>query len=174
MKAMRWVIFGMAVSAAAPALAADHLDVKPGLWSMTMQTQMSGVPSVDLSKVPLAQRAMVQKMMAAQMGKAAKPKAFKSCLTEADLAKPTVFQGENDPLCRVVVKKVTASEVQYGEECTGAHARRVTADFKAANAESVTGTSQAVSQGVTVDVAISGKWVGADCGSVKPGHAQFQ
>jgi hypothetical protein len=174
MKAMRWVIFGMAVSAAAPALAADHLDVKPGLWSMTMQTQMGGVPNVDLSKVPVAQRAIVQKMMAAQMGKAAKPKAFESCLTEADLSKPLAFQGENDPLCKVSVKKITASEVQYGEECTGAHARSVTTDFKAANEESVSGRSRAVSQGVTVEVAISGKWVGADCGAVKPGHAQFQ
>jgi hypothetical protein len=175
MKTMRLMIpVLVAAGAAAPALAADHLDVKPGLWSMSMNTEASGVPNMDLSKVPAAQRAMMQKMIAAQMGKALKPKTFKSCLTEEQLSKPIAFQGENDPSCEVIVKKSTPAEVQYSEECTGAHQRSVTADFKAASETSVTGKSHVVSQGMTIDVAISGTWVAADCGAVKPGHAQFQ
>lgn len=168
------MISALAAATASPALAADHLDVKPGLWSMTMNTQASGAPSMDLSKVPAAQQAMMKKMIAAQMGKALKAKTFKSCLTEEQLAKPIAFQGENDPSCKVVVKKSTPSEVQYSEECTGAHPRSVTANFKAASETSVTGKSHVVSQGMTVDVSIGGTWVGADCGTVKPGHAQFQ
>jgi hypothetical protein len=167
------VVVGLAV----PALAAELPNVKLGLWEMTWSAQTNGkMPSVDLSKVPAAQQAMAQSMMKNAMAQMGKPHSFKTCIGEEQLKKAASFDYNKDPSCTTTVLKSSSTELQVKQVCTGKHPHTVSIDYKAATPESVAGsahvdmTGDSASGGMAVDSKMSGKWLGEDCGALKPGQ----
>ncbi len=167
----------IAIGLAVPALAAELPNVKLGLWEMTWSAQTNGkMPNVDLSKVPAAQQAMAQSMMKNAMAQMGKPHSFKTCIGEEQLKKGVSFDYNKDPSCTTTVLKSSSSELQAKQVCTGKHPRTVSFDYKAATPESVSGSAQvdmtgdSEAGGMAVASKMSGKWLGADCGSLKPGQ----
>jgi len=179
MTGLRLVSVAAAIAAglAAPAFAAELPNVKLGLWEMTWSAQTNGkMPSVDLSKVPAAQQAMAQSMMKNAMAQMGKPHSFKTCIGEEQLKKGASFDYNKDPSCTTSVLKSSSSELQAKQVCTGKHPRTVSFDYKATTPESVSGsthvdmTGDSAAGGMAVDSKMSGKWLGGDCGSLKPGQ----
>lgn len=78
----------VAVSAAGTV---QPLQVKPGLWQVTLNNQIAGMPAIPadmqarLAAMPPEQRAKIEAMMQKEFGGAPQGRTFKSCLTEKDL-----------------------------------------------------------------------------------------
>jgi hypothetical protein len=166
------VAAAIAVGLAVPAFATELPNVKLGLWEMTVSMQVKGMPSVDLSKVPADKQAMAQSMMKNAMAQMGKPHTFKTCIGQDQLKKGVSFDDSKDPSCTTTVLKSSATELQVKQVCTGKRPRTVSFDYTATTPESVSGTGHAdMNGGMAADSKVSGKWLGADCGSLKPGQA---
>jgi hypothetical protein len=160
---------------ARPALSAELPNVKLGLWEMTWSVQTNAkLPTVDLSKVPAAQQALAQSMMKNAMAQMGKPHTYKTCIGEEQLKKGASFDFNKDPSCTTTVLKSSTAELQVKQVCTGKNPRTVSVDYKAATPEAVSGTAHvdASTNGnaIAADSKMSGKWLGDDCGKLKPGQ----
>jgi hypothetical protein len=171
------VASAVALGLTVPALATDLPNVKLGLWEMNVSVQMKGMPSVDMSKIPADKQAMAQSMMKNAMAQMGKPHIFKTCISEEQLKKGVSFNDNKDPSCTTTVVKSSSTELQVKQVCTGKHPRTMTVDYKAVTQESVSGsahvdmTGDSGAGGMAANSKISGKWLGADCGTLKPGQA---
>jgi hypothetical protein len=155
------------------AVAADtpNLKVKMGLWEMTTHVQLSGAPIIPddvLQKLPPEQRARMQAALAGLN----KPRVLKECMTPDRLSKGFKVGERDDGDCKTTILTNTSSELALKSECSDSGGARVSNVRIIANgSESVTGTvsSVATREGKTVNVnaGVEGKWLGADCGSVK-------
>jgi hypothetical protein len=160
-----------------PALSADLPNIKLGLWEMTWTVNTNGsMPSVDLSKLPPAKQAMAQAAMKSAMAQMGKPHANKVCIGEEQLKKGASFGFDKDPDCTTTVLKSSSTELQVKQVCTGKRPRTISIDYKAASPESVSGVSHVemgagTPTGIAADGKMSGKWLGADCGTLKPGQS---
>jgi hypothetical protein len=168
------IVAGFAV----PALATDLPNVRLGLWEITWSAQTNGkMPNVDLSKVPAAQQAMMQSMMKNVMAQMGKPRSLKTCIGEEQIKKGLSFNDNKDPSCTTTVLKSSATDLEVKQVCTGKHPRTVSIEYKVTTPESVTGgahvdtAGDSAAGGIAVDSKMSGKWLAADCGSLKPGQA---
>ena len=163
------------LSSALPALSTELPNVKLGLWEMTWSVQTNGkMPNIDLSKVPAAQQAMAQAMMKKAMAQMGKPHTFKTCIGEEQLKKGASFDFSKDPSCTTTVLKSSSTELQVKQVCTGKNPRTVSVDYVAATPESVSGTAHvdasAGGNAMAADSKMSGNWLAADCGTLKPGQ----
>jgi hypothetical protein len=161
--------FGVSAAQAGPVT----LNVRPGLWEMTIAGQGSGMPPIPagiLARMSPEQRAKFQAAMAARIGAGSKPHAYKSCITAATLRRG-FDTGESNARrkCTQTILSSSASAMDGREECTGGRVH-VTGRFHfvSPNPETVKGTIDlVVNDGVhtmTLKHVISGTWVGADCG----------
>lgn len=177
MSTMRMLSLALCASvcfAAASQAASVSLDLKYGLWAITTTGTSSGappVPAADLANLTPAQRAKVAAAMAAAMGAANKPHTYKSCITAASLQRgfkePDLSNG-----CTQTILSSTPTDMQVKVACTGRHPMKGTFHFQASSPEAIAGTvDMTVSEGgrsMKVNRQISGKWLAADCGTVKP------
>ncbi len=153
---------------AAPALAADGLDIKTGLWETTITTQLAGAPAVPpsvLEKMSPEQRA---KMLAAAKQAAARgPSTIveKSCVTAADLQKGAFKAGtdDEDEDCTHKITAQTKSLQQMTLTCTGEMPRTAVFRVEALDREHVKGSIENVSGPSRSSLQISGRWLGNDC-----------
>lgn len=159
--------------------AADVLDVKPGLWEQTMTMEMTGGPAMpqmtpeQLAQLPPAVRARMEGMMGA-------PQTIttKVCHTKESLADAEAY-GRQQNSCTSKVTTMSATKVEYHTDCTGRFTgsgdfvvervdpehTRTTGVLKGVSSAGKKGDSgQPISQKMT----ITGKWLSADCGDVKP------
>jgi hypothetical protein len=166
--------------------AADNINIKPGLWETTTVSQSQGAPAI-----PPEQQAQMDKMRASMspemrarieaaqkkaQANAGAPHVRKSCLTREDLNKPLSFdEGKDDGKCTKTVLKSTASVQEVRVDCKGDRYNSTgTIRVTASNSENWSGTLETtltpVGKGapMTVKTNMSGKWLGADCGDVKP------
>jgi hypothetical protein len=166
----------VALGIAAIAHAQTPMNVKLGLWEMTMTNQMSGMPAmpqVDLSQLPPEQRARVEAMMKARGGMGGgQPMVTKQCITKEKLEKQFYEPHQaKDESCKQTVVSSTASLQELKVECTGNQKMAGTVRFEAVDNEHVKGAvhfdTEAQGHAMTVDSVINGKWVAADCGDVK-------
>jgi hypothetical protein len=162
---------------AVPARAAELPNLKLGLWDMTWSVQMNGkLPNVDLSKLPANQQAMAQGAMKSAMAQMGKPHSYKTCIGEDQLKKGASFNFDKDPACTTTVLKSSATELQVKVVCTGKNPHTISVDYKAETPESVVGSAHvdmgAGGNNMLADSKMTGKWLGADCGSLKPGQVQ--
>ena len=174
---LRILILASAASvalAAAGEAASVSLNLQYGLWEMSSAGTISGappIPAADLAKLSPAQRAQMAAIMATAMGAANKPHTFKSCITAESLQR-----GFKDPEmsngCTQTVLSSTSSDMEVKVACTGRHQMDGTFHFQAASPEALNGTiAMNVTEGgntMKIDRTITGKWVSADCGKVKP------
>ncbi len=150
---------------------APNLDVKMGLWEVTTVSSSAGTPQIDTSKMTPEQAARVQ---AAMRGRAAgQPQAHvtKTCMTKEKFAKGA-FASNDNPNCTQKITANTRSSMDATVVCTGEQPSTSTFHFEASSPTAFTATvkmnmSGGRADGMKVDVALSGKYIGADCGTIK-------
>jgi len=179
MKKQGWMFLLAMTASAVPAAAADSkLNVKPGLWETSMVMNMSGMPQMpaiapeQLAKMPPEQRAKLEAMMKNGSMLGGKPQTSKSCITAEQLKKGPAFDEGTDPTCKRTIVSNSSSQWEMLQECAGTSQRRVSVKYQAVNAETINGQMEMSSSqdGRTISGTgtLQSKWLGADCGSVKP------
>jgi len=177
MLGIRVVLFTLCLGVAAvlPSLAADDtpLAVKPGLWEMTTDSQNSGAPPIPqemLDKMPPEQRAKVEAAIQQSMGP--RHRVDKHCVTQAEIDKgfekmERMSRGD----CTQTVASSSSTLREGSFACSGAQTATGIYRFEASNPESVVVTwDMTMANGgkaMKMKIAMLGKWLGADCGSVK-------
>ena len=168
MKKTIWIAAAL-LAGAALASAQQKIDVKTGLWEVTTVTDASGMPPIDLSKLPPDARAKVEAMMKAKQASGPQTHTTKSCLTEAKLEKD-LFSDEQASCKRTVISS-TPTNIHMKVECTGPRKTSGEGEFTATSRESATGWFKLLSTDgtntMTVNTKITSKWLGASCGDVK-------
>ncbi len=160
--------------AAASQAAPVSLNLKYGLWEITSAGTTSGappIPAAALANLPPAQKAKIQAAMAAAMASANTPHTYKSCVTAE-----SIQRGFKDPElsngCTETVVSSSPTDMEVKIACTGRHQMSGTVHFQASSPEAMNGTvDMTLADGgnsMKVNRQISGKWVSADCGNVKP------
>lgn len=164
------------VPLAAPA--ADRIAAKAGLWEFTHQNANSGVPPIPaevLAKMPPETLAKLQ----AQMQHPA-ARTNRSCITEQDLDRGFNPDDRPNNACKNTVVSHSSTGLEIAVDCTDPGKEHGTAHgtvkFKATSPESMSGTvDMTIAVGdktMTHHSDISGRWLGADCGDVKPSRKQ--
>ena len=142
------------------------LNIKPGLWEMSIQLDMGGaIPGVDMSKMPPEQKAKFEALMAAQKNK---PHVVKSCVTQEEIDKYQVSEADKDTSCKTTVTKSTATLVEMSQTCSGPAAGTREARIEALTPTTMKMVSKSTSgRGAGTTVNMDGKWLGTDCGDTK-------
>jgi hypothetical protein len=149
---------------------APALDVKLGLWENTFVTSIGGAMPVDTSKMSPEQQAKIAAAMKA-MGEQTMTQ--KNCVTKEDLAKDSFMLPQTSGMtCKRTITTNTKSSFVADIACTGEREMKGTVNIEsAAGGTAYTGTMKmaTTTQGRTMNVSMkmSGKYLGADCGTVK-------
>lgn len=172
---------------------AQDLNIKPGLWELTVTTETKGDPMSMMSAADKAQmeeakthmspeqRAQMEALMKQQQpnpwGGPAKTIIEKRCLTKEDIHQITHFAAKNSPgdkeasNCKITVLKSTATVIESREACSSTNGPNpnTTLLIEAPNPETMTFRAESsVGGSFEMKVKSSGKWLGPACGSVKP------
>ncbi len=162
------VAFSLTVIGVAQTPPRPLLNVRMGLWEVTSTTKMSGMPSVDTSKMPPQQQAQIAAMMSAL---AAKPTVTKSCMTKERFVTESPAVERPGTSCQHTIQTNTATLLENTMTCTGARpskaVSRTEAQSQTAFTATVTSTSASQGREMSVTIDMTGKWLGADCGDVK-------
>lgn len=157
---------GVTLVAQAPAL-----DLKLGLWENTIVTNIGGAPPIDTSKMSAEQAA---KMTAAMKGMAGeRTMTDKSCLKKEDLAKDAfMLPNQTGMTCTRTVTTNTRTGYVASVSCTGQREMKGQVSIESMSGGTAFNGSvkmATTTQGRTMDVnmKMSGKYLGADCGTVK-------
>lgn len=166
-------------AAAGPVLAQK---IRPGLWENTVSMKSSGGEmeaamarmQEQMARMPPEQRAQMEAMMARQgIGMTpGKPNTVRSCITPEMAARDQFDPGDRN--CRSTGHSRSGNTVRFKFACE--HERGTTAEGegemtlvsdKETRGKMFVNTTR---QGKTMrmDMESSSKWVGADCGDVKP------
>src|SRR5579863_8647312 len=169
------VLLAIGVSGAlVTGVVAATLDVKPGLWEVTTQGEATGMPPIPpqmLAQMSPAQRAQ---MMAAMQGRMNQPTVTRSCLTQKMIDRGMAFDRPGNDHCTQTVVGSSAHSVDVRVVCTGEQQERTTGSMHmdATSREIITGAFNMVSTDgtntMTMKRTLQGKWLGNDCGNVKP------
>lgn len=152
------------------------LNLRPGLWQMTTQGQTTGslpIPPEMLARMPPERRAKFEAAMAASQARASAPRAFEQCITRKSLQRGIeVDEKQSSNHCRPTVLSSTATVMDMSMQCGDPrHSMSGRFHFEAASPESVAGTVDmtigAGGKPIHMHRVIQGKWMSADCGSVK-------
>jgi hypothetical protein len=158
-----------------PLLAQDKqtLNVKPGLWEVTTVTQTTGLPKLPpelLAAVPEAQRAQMMAMFSGKDGEKSAPQKTQQCVTQEDLAKP--FDTPSEEHCKAKLITSSATEQQYEMTCAGEVSGKGTMQVSAPDPESMQGkvdiAMSGAAEAVTMQIEMTGKWLGAQCAQKQP------
>ncbi|MGA2354551.1 MAG: DUF3617 domain-containing protein [Terriglobales bacterium] len=159
--------------------AADNivpLNVKEGLWEVTMTRSTSGMPNASMANIPpdaLAkmtpqQRAQVEAMMGGKPSTDVR----KECVTKEKLEKNAAFSNTRGECTRTVVSS-TGRKVEAKFHC---EEKQSVSDgnfvMEALGSDNVKGTihmavSTSSGHNMTMDMTIASKYLGQDCGDVK-------
>ncbi|MGA8005786.1 MAG: DUF3617 domain-containing protein [Burkholderiales bacterium] len=160
---------GAAAFFAAGASAAP-LDVKLGLWEVTLTTQMSGELPIEAGRLSPQQRAQLQAMLQAQSGRT---HTYKTCLTKKQLEEdPAAEPPEEGETCTTKIVSQTSKHWKGTRVCTGNGRRReFDIDMRAVSRERGQGTVRVVFSGggqtMTGNNKMSSRWLSSNCGSEK-------
>lgn len=169
--------FSIAVTAALapPALAQNAPPIKPGLWEMKMDQAADPARNAQMAKameamakLPPEQRAKMEAMLKEKGVSMAGDGAIRVCLTK-DMLERDAWQ-QHDEGCKASYTQRTASVWAWKAACPTADIDGV-ATFAGPERYAVKTTIVSRRQGKdqqTHRFAADARWVGADCGSVKP------
>ena len=180
---MRRSSFLSAVAAVAAVTCAAGADgaspnLKPGLWERTVARQMEGppvAPAADLSKLSPERRARVEQAMAARSTTTPSTSVTRYCL--APEAAPTweSFSRDvhDDASCQRTLQDESATTLRMSMVCAGGK-QTGTFEFRAVGSDHVSGTITTVQKEERgerrIRIDIDSRWLGPDCGGVKPGQ----
>jgi len=168
-RAFRFLASALLVAGAALPLSAQKspLNIKPGLWEMSIQLDMAGAmpPGIDTSKMPPEQKAKIEALMKAQQNT---PHIVKSCVTQEEIDNYRVNEAGNDASCKTTVTKSSPTLVEIAQTCGGPAAGTRETRIEAPTPTAMKVVSKATSgRGAGTTVNMNGKWLGADCGDTK-------
>jgi Protein of unknown function (DUF3617) len=156
--------------------------IAPGLWEQTTQIQgadgaatspMAGLQA-QLAKLPPAQRQQMEAMMASKgAGIAPGQAGIRMCISPEQAAGGQV--GKPEPGCTQQVAERSAQRVRMVFECAGPPPRKGEAEYSFSGDKAYTGRmriTEGGAQGRSMEMQMSGRWIGADCGNLKPAGAQ--
>ena len=165
-------LLAVAVVAALGAVAAAQapaLNVQMGLWEISSTTDLGGqIPGIDTSKMTPDQKARLDAAMKAMAG----PHTSKTCMTKEKFDQSN-FMGQDQPggACHQAITTNTSTSLEGTVTCAGEHPMSGQVHIDAPSPTTFTGTVKATStegaRATTVNIALSGKWLSADCGAVK-------
>ncbi|MGV3572787.1 MAG: DUF3617 domain-containing protein [Ramlibacter sp.] len=169
-------LFALALSAALPAAAQS---LKPGLWQVTnrMNNPQVDQAMVEMQKqmaaMPPEQRRQMEEMMARQGVRMAAPApgggmAMQVCMTQEMVARNDVPMQEG---CRITSQQRTGNTMKMAFACTNPPSSgEGQFTFASPEAYSSRMTVRTMMQGKaeTMTMEASGKWLQADCGTVRP------
>jgi Protein of unknown function (DUF3617) len=149
------------------------LNVKEGLWEMTVTHSMSGMPATPnippdvLAKMPPEQRARVE----AAMKGGPSTDVRKECITKEKLEKHSAFSNNRGDCTRTVVNS-TGSKLEVKIHCEEKQASTDgTLVLETVGSDRVKGTMQAVTNAnghtMNMNLTFSSKYLGPACGDVK-------
>jgi hypothetical protein len=178
MKAFTTTLLAALTVAAAGSAAAQTL--KPGLWEL--QHKSGGNAEVDkamadmreqMASMPPEQRKQMEAMMASrgmQMSpSAAGGMAMKMCMTKEMVERNEINDKRGD--CKTTQKQRSGNTLKMAFTCSNPPSRgetQVTFNGAEAYSSKTTVTTTTDGKPETMTVEGTGKWLGADCGSVKP------
>lgn len=171
--------FGLTLGAVLATRAqAAAFGAEPGLWEVTTSGTAQGVPPIPpeaLARLSPEQKAKFLAAMQAMMARQNATQVVKSCLTAEQLQRGPTFASRRDKSCQETVVKSTATEIEVREVCNENGRQMMTGmlRFQATSPQTIVGTADVtVGDGdrtMSMHRDISGKWLAADCGAVKPG-----
>lgn len=147
------------------------LDVKLGLWENTIVTNMGGALPIDTSKMSPDQAAKVAAAMKGMTGE--RTITQKSCVKKEDFAKDSfMLPQESGMACTRTITTNSRTAYVADVTCTGERAMTGKVSIETtAGGTSMNGSMNmaTTAQGRTMNIAMkmSGKYLGADCGTVK-------
>ncbi|HUL74380.1 MAG TPA: DUF3617 family protein [Vicinamibacterales bacterium] len=164
---------GVALALGAQAPRAEPFDIKPGLWTLTANSQISGGPSMDVSKLSDQEKALLGPMLAQMPQPQNAPTVTRQCVTKEKLTQ-ALFEPESsrvnkDTKCTHTLVTGRSSSQDSTFDCTGSNAGTGTVHVDRVTSESVTGngTLAAKGQNMNVTFTFTGKWMGDDCRGIK-------
>jgi hypothetical protein len=159
-----------AASIFAAGASAAPLNVKTGLWEVTLTTQMSGELPIEAGRLSPEQQAQLQAMLRAQGNRT---HTYKSCLTKKQLEEdPAAEPPEAGEKCTTKVVTQTSTHWKGTRVCTGNGRRReFDIDMRALSRERAQGTVRVVLSGgghtMKANDKMSSRWLSSNCGSVQ-------
>lgn len=187
------------MTAASSTSFAVTVDMKPGLWEQTYKlndASLAGMQKVQaeeiqraaeemkkqLAAIPAEQRKQMEAMLQAQgvdvaamqqgmaeqsLQRLKNGSVTKSCVTAAEIDKGVLPSHKKD--CVNTLKEVARNQYKIISECKGDAPSHGTIDVTFQNPKSYTGNMTFSERNITMQGTLSGKWLAADCGDVKPG-----
>lgn len=175
---------GLALAAGAVApVRADNptLNISPGLWEITMQTQglnQLPIPEDALAKMTPDQRAKVEAAMQAAMAHAARPHRIKECITAERIRRGLSLGPAQRQSCTQTVLSSSPTLMAVREVCTGAHPMTTTIHVEAPDPHTMHASNDMTVTHGTQTMNVKGKmdatWLAADCGGVSPDRPQME
>jgi hypothetical protein len=148
------------------------LNVKEGLWEMTVTHSMTGMPVANippetLAKMPAEQRARIEAMMKGGPSTTVQ----KECITKEKLEKHSAFDANRGNCTRTVLTS-TGSKLEMKFHC---EEKQTSSDgtflMEAIGSDNVKGTMHSVTNNngrtMNMDFTINSKYLGPSCGDVK-------
>jgi hypothetical protein len=166
---MRAIVYAGVAAAGLVAVAAradsPALNVKTGLWEMTLHVTGLTIPEEQLARLPPEQRAKVQAML----GEAAQAHTVKTCLTQEKLARGVFGPDASHPECKRSVTGNTGNAFDMQVECTLADgAVSSTMHVEAPDPQTMKGkTVMTRANQPPMTSTVDGRWLAADCGDTK-------
>ena len=173
---MRSMVLLAAIVCSSPTLyAADKitpLNIKEGLWEMTVTFSMTGMPAMPaippeaLAKMPPEQRARIEGMMNN------KPIVQKECINKEKLEKASAFSVNRGGECTRTVVNSTGGKIEMKIHCEGKQGPTDgTMVVEAIGSDATKGTMHLVSnasgRNINTDMIFISKYLGPVCGDVK-------
>ena len=150
------------------AQAPPPLNIKLGLWEMTMTMDMGAAPpGVDTSKMTPEQIAQMRSMMRGR-GASMPPVVNKSCMTRAKLAEYRLTTDRDGTTCTSTLVKGTATSMDLKQVCTGTNPSTSDIHVDAPSQTDMKMTMKPTSgRGAGMTITMASKWLQADCGEIK-------
>ncbi|HKU16863.1 MAG TPA: DUF3617 domain-containing protein [Steroidobacteraceae bacterium] len=151
------------------AVAADRLDIKPGLWEITSTHNISGVPPLPKElegKVTPEQRAAMETAFRKEAEKGPQTDTERECITRKDVDQP--FHVADGKDCTQTIVRTTRTTQEVRLACTGEFKGHGVLRVTTPTPETMTGTLDLQlgdsKDAMTVKSQLQGRWLGPDCG----------
>jgi hypothetical protein len=153
------------------------LNLKEGLWEMTVTHSMTGMPPDTLAKMSPEQRARMEAAMKQSGMGAPTTDVHKECVTREKLDKQLAFDEnrkdkdrDRDKDCTRTIVNATGSKLEINFHCEQS-STDATLLLEAVSSDSVKGSMHSVTnyrgRSMNMDFTFSSKYLGPVCGDVK-------
>jgi hypothetical protein len=175
---------GLVCCAVTPAVAqAPAIDVKTGLWEMSLNRSMSGIPQPArpvrqippevLARMPPAQRAQIEAAMRGQPPGSSGTTVSRVCITREALQKGPALGREGRPSCKRTVRTQSRTAWEIQEVCNEeGRQETVRVRYEAPKPDTINATVDVTAtrngRQISVKRVMNGRWISADCAGVAP------